>query len=254
MKKSRFKKVSFFVVLTIFSIVQSQTLPENMSVIPAGKFIMGKNSETGADFSPAHEVKVDSFLLDCYEVTNAGYFKFCKETGYKLPETWGNNIFRCGPDYPDYPVTGINWYDANKYAAWAGKRLPTEAEWEYAARGGLLEKEFPNGNDWNIEQQKNISGTAWQNLIVEVSSYDSNGFGLFNMSGNVWEWVADRYDYDYYKNSPSINPVGSDKGYIMVIRGGSWHSGNMCKKVYFRRGLPSNWVDFAVGFRCAKDL
>jgi iron(II)-dependent oxidoreductase len=229
------------------------TIDSLMVLIPGGEFIMGKDSEKGYDFSPAHKVKVDSFYMDRHEVTNEEYVRFCEETGHRLPEFWNTDIFRSGIDYQDYPVVGIDWSDANKFAAWAGKRLPTEAEWEYAARGGLVDKDYPNGNNWTKEIAKQDTST-WKNLVDPVEYYESNGFGLYDMSGNVWEWVADRYSEAYYSKSETDNPAGAKSGNNRVIRGGSWHSGAMCKKVYYRKGLTSNWCDFAVGFRCVKDF
>ena len=226
---------------------------QDMALIPAGVYEMGKNSEKAYDFSPAHSVKVDSFYIDTHEVTNAAYKKFCEDTGHKLPEFWNKEIFRCGDKFPDHPVIGVTWYDANKFAEWAGKRLPTEAEWEYAARGGLVGKEFPNGNDWTKIRKQNKPG-EWENQTDPVKKYEPNGYGLYDMGGNVWEWVSDWYDRTYYLGSESDNPKGPKNGSNKVIRSGSWHSGTMCKKVYYRKGLPGSWVDFAVGFRCAKDL
>ena len=224
-----------------------------MILIPSGEFVMGKYSKRGADFSPAHTVYVDSFYLDEHEVTNRQYLEFCQATGYPLPEFWGAAVFHSGKDYLDHPVVGVNWYDAQKYAQWVGKRLPTEAEWEYAARGGLVDNEFSNGNSWNVALRRNEPGT-WENLTVAVKSFESNGFGLYDMGGNVWEWVSDIYAHDYYQTSPKNNPKGPTKGTNRVIRGGSWHSGKMCHKVYYRKGLTANWKDFAVGFRCVMDL
>lgn len=233
---------------------QEQSITHSsMVLIPAGEFTMGKDSEKGYDFSPAHKVIIDSFYMDSYEVTNGEYLKFCKKTGHRLPEFWNMDIFRSGEAYPDYPVVGISWSDAKMYAEWAGKRLPTEAEWEYAARGDLTDNEYPNGNKWTRQKQKQDSST-WTNLILPVKQYEPNGYGLFDMDGNVWEWVADRYDEYYYEVSPEDNPTGPTNRNNRVIRGGSWHSGPMCKRVYYRKGLPGNWCDFAVGFRCVKDI
>ncbi len=228
----------------------------SMVLIPAGEFIMGKNLKKNFNFKPAHEVKVDSFYMDKYEVTNSDYLLFCKETGTKLPEFWNTANYRSGIRFMDYPVIGITWRDAKKYAQWAGKRLPTEAEWEYAARGGLIDNHYPNGNEWKRAKSKQDS-SGWKNFIVPVGKYDANAYGLYDMAGNVWEWVADNYGEDYYRNSPVYNPTGPDSKIVpsnKVIRGGSWHSGNMCKKVYYRKGIPNNWCDFAVGFRCVKDI
>jgi iron(II)-dependent oxidoreductase len=219
-------------------------------LIPGGEFLMGKEDE--GDCSPAHKVVVDSFYMDEYEVTNARYFDFCQETERQPPEFWGMKEFHSGPDFPDHPVVGISWSDAKAYAEWAGKRLPTEAEWEYAARGGLVEEDYPTGDKLDSTQANyklaNLGGT------VAVGSYPPNARGLYDMAGNVFEWTADFYDADYYETSPRENPKGPEKGKLKVIRGGSWHSGPYCNRVYYRNGLPAQWVDFAVGFRCAKDI
>lgn len=249
------KTVAFLIIafLSIDTIAQPENHYDGMALIPSGEFIMGKDMQNGLGFSPAHKVKVNSFYMDTCEVTNREYLQFCKETGHKLPEFWNTDIFRSGEKYLDYPVIGVNWSDANKYAEWAGKRLPTEAEWEYAARGGLVDKDFPNGNEWTKEKPKQDS-TGWVNFIAPVGKYDANGFGLYDMGGNVWEWVADRHSETYYAESEYDNPKGPNNGSNRVIRSGSWHSGAMCKKVFYRKGLISNWCDFAVGFRCVKEI
>ena len=224
-----------------------------MVLIPGGEFIMGKDSDKGNDFSPSHKVKLNPFYIDKHEVTNREYLRFCIETKHRLPEFWNTEIFRSGESFLDYPVIGISWYDALEFAKWAGKRLPTEAEWEFAARGSLKDKEFPNGNKWTKEnpvQDKN----GWKNFIEPVCSEEPNGYDLYDMASNVWEWTADGYTEDYYSISPYENPKGPQKKTNKVIRGGSWHSGTMCKKVYYRKGLTANWCDFAVGFRCVSDI
>ncbi|MBU8921179.1 MAG: formylglycine-generating enzyme family protein [Bacteroidales bacterium] len=251
------KRNFFILIVLMFALpVAGQDIVKgdsSMVLIPSGEFIMGKDSERGYDFSPAHKVIVDPFFMDKHEVTNGEYLLFCESTGHNLPEFWNTDLFRSGEDYSDYPVIGISWGSAKKYAEWAGKRLPTEAEWEYAARGGLIDKDYPNGDEWTKERARQ-DATGWKNLVEPVGKYEPNGYGLYDMGGNVWEWVSDRYSGDYYKISPSDNPAGPEDGSFRVIRSGSWHSGPMCKKVYFRKGLPGNWCDFAVGFRCAKDI
>lgn len=224
-----------------------------MVVIPGGEFSMGKSSISKTNYKPRHQVILDSFLIDRHEVTNGEYLQFCTATDHRLPEFWNVDIFRCGEKYTNYPVVGVNWSDATKYAKWAGKRLPTEAEWEYAARGGLTGKDYPNGNDWNKSSPANQPGN-WINRIEPVGQFEANGFGLHDMAGNVWEWTADNYEGDYYSTSPKINPPGPDHGTGRVIRGGSWHSGPGCKKVYYRSSMSANWVDFAIGFRCVRDI
>ena len=211
--------------------------------------MMGKNKK--GDTSPEHKIFLNSFYMDKYEVTNAQYFKFCQDTKRRLPEFWGEGKYCCGKDYPNHPVVGINWRDAEAFAKWAGKRLPTEAEWEYAARGGLSGKDFPNGE--NIDSTKaNYTIKGKRKGTVAVGSYSPNGFGLYDMAGNVCEWVADWYDKDYYKNSPPKNPKGAKEGKFKVFRGGGYHSGPGCITVFRRNALPSNWVDFNVGFRCVR--
>lgn len=247
------KKISTLVLLIIISTVAIAQQDSGMTLVPGGEFFMGNDIRNGLGFSPAHKVKVDSFYIDKYEVTNSGYLKFCQKTGHKLPEFWNTDIFKSGEDYLNYPVIGVSFSDAKKYAEWAGKRLPTEAEWEYAARGGLDGKDFPNGDVWTREKAKQDS-IGWKNLIEPVGSYEPNGYGLYGMAGNVWEWVADRHSETYYAESVFDNPKGPEKGSNRVIRGGSWHSGKMCKKVFYRKGLISNWCDFAVGFRCVREL
>jgi formylglycine-generating enzyme required for sulfatase activity len=226
---------------------------DDMVLIRGAAFDMGKTVEDGADYSPAHRVTVDDFYMDRHEVTNAEYKKFCEATGYRYPEFWNMDIFRSGDRFPDHPVVGISWQDAQNYAKWAGKRLPTEAEWEYSARGGLSGKNYPNGDTLERTEEKRPAG-SWTNMIVEVERFKPNGYGLYDMDGNVWEWVHDGFDDEYYRTGPADNPKGPDGKFIKVIRSGSWHSGAMCKRVYYRKGLPSNWVDFAVGFRCARSL
>lgn len=220
-------------------------------LIPGGEFSMGKDG--GGNYNPAHKVYVDSFYMHKFEVTNAQYFEFCKQAERKLPEFWGMREFHSGQDFPNHPVVGVSCGDAKSYAEWAGKRLLTEAEWEYAARGGLAEMNYPNGDEFDTTQA-NYSVKGIMRGTVPVGSYPANGYGLYDMSGNVFEWVSDYYDEDYYKTSSYENPTGPEKGTFRVIRGGGWHSGPYCNRTYYRNALPSNWVDFAVGFRCAKDL
>jgi formylglycine-generating enzyme required for sulfatase activity len=218
----------------------------DMELLPGGEFTMGEDG--GDDNAPAHKVRLSAFYLDRHEVTNAQYFRFCQETGHAMPFFWGMHEFRASLDFPDHPVVGVSWDDARDYASWAGKRLPTEAEWEYAARGGLAGKRFPSGDDVD-RKEANFSSRG----SLRVASLKPNGYGLYDMAGNVREWVADLYDPRYYARSPVAGPKGPDQGTLAVVRGGGWVGGKMCVGVASRIALPTSWVDVAVGFRCARD-
>lgn len=224
--------------------VESDT---GLVLIPGGEYLMGSD-DGAANIKPAHLVRIRSFYIDRHEVTNAQYLRFCTETERALPIFWGMDRFHCGPDYPDFPVVGVSWADANAYAEWTGKRLPTEAEWEYAARGGLSGKKYPYGDDMD-----KTAANYKSDGTVAVASYPPNGYGLYDMSGNVREWVADYYEDLYYSGSPEDNPTGPESGSFRVVRDGGWHSGKACCSVDARICLPTYWVDFAVGFRCAKN-
>jgi iron(II)-dependent oxidoreductase len=243
-----------FLILTFLisiSVLGQNDIPKNMVLIPKGEFNMGKNTPNPSDWQPEHRITIDSFYLDQTEVTNQQYAEFCKATKHALPEFWGNKEFKCSPEFPNYPVVGVSWFDASAYAQWANKRLPTEAEWEYASRGGLIDQNFPTGNQTDstkVNFAKKYKGT------LKTGSFAPNAFGLYDMAGNVWEWTSDNYAGDYYRVSPPNNPKGPEGGRFKVIRGGSWHSGAMCVQNYFRNGLSPSWVDFAVGFRCAKNI
>lgn len=230
--------------------VEKPLQPE-MILIPGGQFLMGDSS--AGDHNPVHKVYIDSFLMDRCEVTNAQFYEFCQATERKLPEFWGKSDFHSGPDFPNHPVVGISCYEAAAYAEWAGKRLPTEAEWEYAARGGLVGKKYPLGDALDSTMANyTIAGEVIG--LVAVGSYPPNGYGLYDMAGNAVEWTLDYYDGNYYAISPDTNPQGPEKGKFRVIRGGGWHSGPSCNRVYFRNALPGNFRDYNVGFRCVKDV
>ena len=241
--------LSAFVMFFLQSYAQETgNLDYEMVLIPGGEFVMG--IEGDGDNSPAHQVRLDSFSIGKLEVTNAQYEAFCKKTARALPFFWGKEDFRCGIDFPNHPVVSVTWRDAEAYAEWKGMRLPTEAEWEYAARGGLVQKKFPNDDEIDSKM-----ANYWKSEGTEpVGSYPPNGYGLHDMAGNVLEWVSDYYDKDYYKTSPSENPQGPEEGKFRVMRGGGWHSGPSCVTVYHRNCLKPYWIDFNVGFRCAKDV
>ena len=221
-----------------------------MMLIPAGDFLMGSPEGEGDDEDPQHTVFLDAFYIDRYEVTNAQYKLFMDATGHSAPKYWDDPRFNA----PDHPVVGVTWYDAQAYCQWAGKRLPTEAEWKKAARGGLVGKKFPWG-DTISHNDANYDGTGerdkWE-YTSPVGSFPPNGYGLYDMAGNVWEWCADWYGANYYSISPRSNPKGPDSGEHKVLRGGSWgHSGIYLRTAYRDSRNPVLDSNF-VGFRCVQ--
>lgn len=218
-----------------------------MVLIPAGEFQMG--GKDGADNEkPLHTIYIDAFYMDKYEVTNAQYRKFLSATGHKAPKYWDDPRYNA----PKHPVVGINWYDAMAYAEWAGKRLPTEAEWEKAARGGLSGRKYPWG-DKLTHKNANFGGTSgrdrWEHT-APVGSFPPNAYGLYDMTGNVYVWCADWYDQGYYMNSPVSNPTGPDSGILRVLRGGSWHCKDNCLRCAKRYGYHPLETYQLIGFRC----
>jgi sulfatase modifying factor 1 len=238
---------------------------DDMVLVPAGEFVMG--SDLGStDERPAHRVFVGDFFIDRYEVTNDEYAAFLNEMGNEL-EGGAHWIFieseECGIEqvgkkfvaeegYGDHPVVLVTYYGAEAYAAWAKKRLPTEAEWEKAARGGLGGKEYPWGNDIDTTRAnyaKKRMGTT------PVGIFAPNNFGLYDTAGNVAEMVSDYYADRYYYHSPTADPKGPETGERRVIRGGSWLSDPSGVTVFSREAGPVPYVSLPnMGFRCAKDV
>lgn len=217
-----------------------------MVLVPGGEFTMASGSAT-------HRVEIDPFYLDKYEVTVARYGKFLGATKRKEPENWGNS----STYQPSQPITGVTWDDALAYCRWAGKRLATEAEWEKAARGtdGRL---YPWGNDppdpklANYQAESGYSSTAG---LKAVGSYEEgkSPYGAYDMAGNVWEWVADWYDEDYYRHGPNRNPPGPTGGEEKVIRGGSWDFQARALLAVSRMSYAPTMRTGFIGFRCAQD-
>lgn len=270
-------------------VVESKNLSnDGMVFIEGGTFSMGTNDGMVYE-APAHEVSLKSFWIDETEVTVAEFEKFVNETGYITEaEKFGNSgVFdvenkewtmlekakwrtpegaNSNPN-ADEPVTQISWNDANAYAKWAKKRLPTEAEWEFAARGGLKDKKYawgdelrPNGkpvaNWWqgNFPEKNTIEDGFLK--LAPVKSFPANGYGLYDVAGNVWEWTADWYSADYYKKSPKENPRGAVNGEERVMRGGSFLCAeNFCTN-YRVAGRSHSSPETGlnnVGFRCVRD-
>lgn len=237
-----------------------------MVLIPAGDFEMG-SKDGQDDESPVHKVYLDVFYMDKYLVTNAQYAKFLNEYG-KNSDAAGNrliflddgdcliekngDVYQAQKGYENHPVVEVSWHGAVAYAQHYGKRLPTEAEWEKAARGGLVGKKYPWGDEPSHDDA-NYSGTGgrdkWEKT-APVGSFPENGYGLFDMAGNVNQWCTDLYAEDYYLNSPSRNPKGPKDGTARVCRGGSWRDEPLflrCANRGWCLGLLSNNLP---GFRC----
>ena len=236
----------------------SDFFPTKIVLIPAGNFQMGSKTGT-SDQKPVHTVYVDSFYMDKYEVTYAKYKKFTDANpewrknrvqniyhdGSYLKD-WNGNIYPIGKD--NYPVVYVSWYAAAAYAEWAGKRLPSEAEWEKAARGGLIGKKYPWGNshDSHMANYGNHIG-----YTTPVGSYPENGYGLHDMTGNVHEWCFDIYDPRYYARSPRRNPRSSN-GKKRVVRGGAWSTSERGMWVSRRGEADPKFTSPILGFRCVK--
>ena len=228
---------------------------EGMILIPAGEFQMGDHfgPEGNDNERPVHTVYLDAFYIDAYEVTNAQYQKFMDATVRAAPTYWDNSKYNA----PEQPVVGVSWYDAVAYAEWAGKRLPTEAEWEKAARGGLAGKRYQWGDEapdsGGVYRANYDPGNYTEdgyNYPAPVGSFPPNGYGLYDMAGNVWEWCADWLGDDYYENSPLNNPLGPDFGTDRVLRGGSWAHLPDSLRVAYRCYDPPAIADHNIGFRC----
>jgi len=229
-----------------------------MVFIPAGEFQMG-NSRGFPKEKPVHTVYLDAYYIDSHEVTNAQYQKFMAATGHPAPEYWmqtppGMKDFPIGKDNPDHPVVGVSWDDAMAYARWAGKTLPTEAQWEKAARGGLAGMKYPQGNTLKNDDA-NASGASkgdqWK-YTAPVGKFAPNRFGLYDMAGNVWEWCLDAYAPEYYRHSPARNPANLSfkKTNKRTIRGGGWRQSIFYQNNSYRDGANHSSPD--IGFRCAE--
>lgn len=264
-------------------------IPEGMVLIPAGEFQMGDDSSERVNERPAHTVYVDAFYMDTHKVTNAEYKKFV-DANREWQKGFANDDFVDGGylghwngnKYPEgegnHPVHNVSWFAAMNYAKWVGKRLPTEAEWEKAARGDLIDKKYPWGNETeSMHQRANTTNT-----IVPVGSYPPNGYGLYDMVGNVQDMCLDLYFWEYpYPPAPRRNPivgaasvdemvddylnvvaridlleasVGADLG--LVVRGfGHWEDYGVASRSYIHRPSDSSGGGSGlVGFRCVKPV
>ena len=252
--------------------------PEGMVLIPAGSFQMGSADEESHDHEqPVHTVHLDAFYMDEYEVTNAQFKAFVDANPHWQKDqiedrlhleryliTWEDNTYP--PGKANHPVTWVSWYAAMAYAEWAGKRMPTEAEWEYAARGGLAGQKYPWGN---ILSHADANYGEHVGDTIPVGQYAANGYGLYDMAGNVWEWCLDEYDADFYaKSRNSRNPISGAQTiqWILdnftstptnssrVLRGGTWYNVAQFLRVASRTWAAPTGAYGSFGFRCVKDV
>jgi formylglycine-generating enzyme required for sulfatase activity len=225
-----------------------------MVIITAGEFIMG--STAASDERPAHRVYLDAYYIDKFEVTIARYGKFLEAvTSQQRPHQW--NTVKLSED-SDRPVVGVTWSDAEAYCRWAEKRLPTEAEWEKAARGTDARK-YPWGDEDPGEGVANFGrccGWTGFSLLARVGTNQAgqSPYGVHDMAGNVWEWVADWYDAQYYKTSPAQNPKGPTVAREKVIRGGSWSNRAGDLRTSVRDKVAPTYRNYSIGFRCASGV
>lgn len=252
-------------------------VPEGMVLITEGEFEMGSDAaEASVDEQPVHTVYTDAFYIDAHEVTVAAYRQFVQETGHRAPD-W-NEVARYSPT-DEHPIVLVSWHDAMTYAKWADKRLPTEAEWEKAARGGHIQQSYPWGNAAPDGTQcnfadKNLARYWWADKDADdgyaytapVEDYPENEYGLYNMVGNVWEWCLDEYDPGFYGVSADANPASgiatleeimeafSSVQSMRVLRGGSWLVNSQAVRNAVRFRLHPSQSSNNIGFRCAKDV
>jgi formylglycine-generating enzyme required for sulfatase activity len=219
-------------------------------LIPAGAFVAG-DDET----SPRRELFVDGFYLDRYEVTVGRYASFLKATGnVRPPEEWQTVDIKNGADLP---VVGVDWQDANGYCQWAGRRLPTEAEWERAARG-TDERKYPWGNEPPTSEHARFAqkygNAVYKDGVARVGSHPKGAspFGIQDMSGNAWEWVADWFS-ESFPAADRRNPKGPSSGTSKVLRGGGWY--DQADRLVSSKRMHANpeQRDNSIGFRCARD-
>jgi len=231
------------------------TDPNDMVLIPAGNFIMGTNNRL-PDEGPEHTVYLPAFYIDIYEVTNLQYKKFIDTSNRRSPSHFRNRTYPEGK--ADHPVTNVSWHDAEAYCAWAGKRLPTDQEWEKAARG-TQGRIFPWGNEFDINRAN--TPVRWQALkqdgdTTPVGSFPAGAspYGVYDMSGNVWEWTS-----AWYQPYPGNHHASENYGETYkVLKGGSWWDCSFYKcgisapgynRAFFLQGTHNK----SFGFRCAKD-
>jgi formylglycine-generating enzyme len=220
--------------------------PGSTVPVPAGWFLMGQDDGPRSN-KPQRSVYLDAYAIDCTEITNSAFGKFVEQAGTQVIG-WDAHLAEV---HPDHPVTGVLWKDAQAYCQWLGKRLPTEAEWEKAARGADGRR-YPWGDTWDADKANTLESDKAG--VVPVGSYPDGAspYGLLDMSGNATEWVSDYFDFTYYTYAPDRNPQGPEQVLDRGLRGGSWASTAEQVQAFFRDSSHSVRPNPRVGFRCAQ--
>jgi formylglycine-generating enzyme required for sulfatase activity len=251
----RFSPLRLLLMLAPFTISgcrtissESPTLAIEMALVPEGWFSMGSNGGPPST-RPLHSVFVSSFEIAITEVTVEQFQAFARDSG-RMPLVWTGGVLAMDPHYP---VTGILWEEASAFCEWYGLRLPTEAEWEKAARG-TDQRAYPWGDFWDPSLANTTRGGARGVVVVGSLPGGASPYGILDMCGNVQEWVADYFSPTYYQESPSRDPMGPQLVLDRGLRGGSWASPASQSTTYFRNSSHSVSPNDEVGFRCARSI
>jgi len=263
--------------IPVFDIGSTKTGDDGMTLVyvPAGEFTMGSSADDASaacqkyyakcdrnkftDEEPPHQVDLAAFWIDKTEVTNGLYAKCVADGACQKPtllRSYTRSDYYGSSEFEDYPVIYVDWNMANAYCSWADRRLPTEAEWEKAARG-VNGNIFPWGNESpnaNLLNYNHDIENKTDDEVTKVGNYADGAsiYGALDLAGNVWEWVNDWYSESYYQSSPASNPLGPDTGEKRVLRGGAWNSIGVHFQSAFREKETIDYTGFDAGFRCAQ--
>lgn len=237
----------------------SNSPPPGMVAIPAGEFVRGRSQATPDDQTgmrplilrddrPARRVRLQAYFMDAAEVTHAAYARFLAASGRRAPYHWPAGAM---PEaLAEHPIYNVAWEDAQAFCAWDGKRLPTEAEWERAARGGLEEAAYPWGAEKPTPSRARYGTPQGP---APGRQFPPNAFGLYDMAGGVAEWCQDWFARTYYESAPDENPSGPATGQYRIVRGGAWSDGPNRITVFFRNWVRPTQRTPNLGFRCVRD-
>lgn len=217
--------------------------------IPSGPFVMGgRDEDSPRGERPAHTVFLSDYYMALYPTTNQEYREFTQCTGHRIPIHWQRGTFPAG--LGNHPVVNVSWQDAAAFASWRGARLPTEAEWEKAARS-TTDEPYPWGSRFQDGERCNGNGAVGTTTPVNEYPEGRSPYGVWDMAGNAYEWCQDYYDEEYYKNSPATNPKGPDGGQERVVRGGSFLETRAVLRCTHRHGVGEVTTRDTIGFRIA---